>query len=131
MTRPAQSATQKVSRQERRTEFHTVVTVVTEVMGELRPHKAWLQDISVGGASLLCRELPEAGPVYLRVLMPKLAGRFIEADVVNSRVDGRLRIANRPAEWRLVGVRFVGYVADPVLLQRLEAALATERALSG
>ena len=100
-------------------------------MGEFHAHKAWLKDISVSGASLLCREPPEVGTVYLKVLMPKLARRFIEAEVVNCRVDGSLRIANRPAEWRLVGVRFVGYVADPQLLQRLEAATATDRALSG
>jgi hypothetical protein len=131
MPKPAQSATPASSRRERRTEFHTVVTLVAETMGEFHTHKAWLKDISVGGASLLCREPPEVGTVYLQVLMPKLAGRFIEADVVNCRVDGSLRIANRPAEWRLVGVRFVGYVADPELLQRLEAATATDRALSG
>jgi hypothetical protein len=122
--KPARAARTNNQRRDTRTEFHTVVTIVTSGDAGLQTHKAWLVDISAGGALLRCAGRVPGRKLYLQILLPKLAKRFVEADVVNSRAETGLKIAHRQPNRHLLGVRFAGYVAEPKLLEKLRSAVA-------
>jgi len=122
--KPARAARRNNRRRDRRTEYHTVVTIVAAGDAGLQSYKAWLVDISAGGALLLCAGRVPSRKLYLQILLPKLAKRFVEADVVNSRSQTGLKIARRQPDRRLLGVRFAGYVADPDLLEELRLVVS-------
>jgi c-di-GMP-binding flagellar brake protein YcgR len=126
--KPARAVRSKKNRRrDNRTEYHTVVTIVATGESGLKTYKAWLVDISAGGALLRCPGGVRYRKLYLQILLPKLAQRFVEADVVNARADTGLKIARRQPDRNLIGVRFAGYVADPDLLEDLHAAVAHSR----
>lgn len=120
----ARALPRKNRRRDRRTAFHTIVTIVAKGDSALQAHKAWLVDISAGGALLLCTGRVPGRTLYLQILLPKLARRFVEASVVSARAERGLKIARRQPNRQLLGVRFAGYVADPKLLEELRAAVA-------
>lgn len=121
--KPGRAARPGNRRRDKRTEYHTVVTIVAADDSGLQTYKAWLVDISASGALLLCAGRVPNRKLYLQILLPNLAKRFVEADVANSRAETGLKIARRQPNRHLLGVRFAGYVADPVLLTELRAAV--------
>jgi hypothetical protein len=124
--KPVRAARTANRRRDRRTQYHTVVTIVSVTGESLQTHKSWLVDISASGALLLCAGRVPGRKLYLRILLPKLAQRFVEADVISSRAETGLKIAHRQPDRQLLGVRFAGYVAEPELLKQLRTAVARD-----
>jgi hypothetical protein len=104
-----------------RTEYHTVATIFAQGPDGLTAYRGWSQDIGGGGARLLCCDRLPSKTLYLRLLLPEMDGRFIEAEVVNEQVSEYGRFRRRQAPKYEYGVRFVRVVSDAELLEALAA----------
>lgn len=107
-----------------RLDFRTaVVAIVSEPTG-LRCIRCQTNDVSFEGARLVCFEPIPTKLVYLRILMPGLSEKFVEAEIVNQRVHSDLRIGTGRVSRHIYGVRFVRLITDAALLDQLQRMAA-------
>jgi hypothetical protein len=104
--------------------YHTAVTVIADGADGFFCIRSRSSDLSATGVKIVCHEpLPTRG-VFLRILLPELSERFVEAEVVNHRCEELERIG-RPSHSRHVyGLRFKSFVSDRAMLDRLRIATA-------
>lgn len=118
-------------RQHDRLDYRAAVVVIADEPGGFRCLRCRSNDLSVSGARLICQEPLTSRLVYLRILMPGLAERFVEAEIVNERVESELRIGFGIRQHHVYGVTFRRVIREPSLLERLRAAAGTFRAGAG
>jgi hypothetical protein len=112
-----------------RFDFRTaVVAIVSEPTG-FRCIRCQTDDLSFEGARLVCFEPIPTKSVFVRILMPELAERFMEAEIMNERVQSELRIGAGRVKRYTYGVRFKRVISDAAMLDQLHIA-ATARAPS-
>jgi hypothetical protein len=106
-------------RQHDRVDYHTAVTVIADSSDGFYCIRSRSSDLSATGVRIVCHE-PLPGPsVFLRILMPELSERFVEAEMVNERREELARIG-RPSDSRYVyGLRFKRFVSEQGMLDRL------------
>lgn len=119
---PADLQTAVNRRRHERVDFRTAAVVIIATDDRLRCVRCQTDDVSFEGAQLISFEPLRAQSLYLRILMPGLSERFVEADVVNEREISELRIGVGRQSRFIYGVRFRRVVADKVLLDQLHAA---------
>lgn len=115
------AATGAERRRHERLDFRTVVVAIVQTADGLRYVRCQTDDLSFEGARLVCFEPLDAQAVYLRILMPGLSERFVEAQIANQRVHSELRFGVGVEYRYIYGVRFRRVVTDPELLARLRA----------
>lgn len=109
-------------RRHERLDFRTVVVAIVPGADGLRCVRCQTDDLSFEGARLVCFERLDAQAVFLRILMPGLSERFVEAQIANQRVHSELRFGVGVENRYIYGVRFRRVVTDLELLDRLRAA---------
>jgi hypothetical protein len=100
-----------------------VVAIVSEPTG-FRCIRCQTNDVSFEGARVVCFEPIPTTSVYLRILMPGLSEKFVEAEIVNQRVQSDLRIGAGRVSRHIYGVRFLRLVSDAAMLDQLQVAAA-------
>jgi hypothetical protein len=113
-------------RRHERLEFRTAVTAIVGTPGAFHCLRCQTDDVSFEGARLVCFESIPRQPLYLRILMPGLSERFVEAEIVNERAYSDLRFGGGAKSRYIYGVRFRRIVVDESLLNELRSA-ATPR----
>lgn len=109
-----------------RFDFRTaVVAIVSEPTG-FRCIRCQTDDLSFEGARLVCFEPIPTKSIFIRILMPELAERFMEAEIMNERVQSELRIGAGRVKRYTYGVRFSRVISDAAMLDQLHIA-ATAR----
>lgn len=109
-------------RRHERLDFRTAVVAIVQTADSLRLVRCQTDDLSFEGARLVCFEPLQARAVYLRILMPGLSERFVEAQIANQRVHSELRFGVGVENRYIYGVRFRRVVTDPELLDQLRTA---------
>ena len=109
-------------RRHQRFRYHTAVTVVTDGPEGFVAVRARSDDISAGGAKIVCDERITSQRVYLRILIPELADTFVEAEVVNSRNETVTRLGTDGGERFTYNTRFQKFVSDRAMLDVLRVA---------
>jgi hypothetical protein len=106
-------------------DYRTAAQVLIPDPAGFRCIRCQTDDVSFEGARLICFEALGAKLVYLRILMPGLAERFVEAEIVNERQVSELRIGVGRQSRFTYGVQFRKIVDDPALIAQLKSL--TER----
>lgn len=107
-------------------DYHTAVTVIVNGDDGFHCIGSRSSDLSATGVKILCHQRLTGTSVFLRILLPELSERFVEAEVVNERCEELERIG-RPSSRRYVyGLRFKRFVSDQSILDLLKIA-ATPR----
>jgi hypothetical protein len=104
-----------------RLDYRTAALVVIPDPHGLRCIRCQTDDVSFEGARLICFEAIPEKLVYLRILMPGLSERFVEAEIVNERQTSELRIGVGRESRYTYGVRFRKIVDDVALIEQLHA----------
>jgi len=104
-----------------RMDYRTAAMVVIAADDGFRCFRCQTDDVSFEGAKLICFEAIPANRVYIRILMPGLSDRFVEAEIVNDRQSSELRIGVGRVARFTYGVRFHKIVDDPALFEQLQA----------
>jgi hypothetical protein len=107
-----------------RMDYRTAALVVISGDDGFRCFRCQTDDVSFEGAKLICFETIPAKVVYLRILMPGLSERFVEAEIVNERQTSELRIGVGRVSRNTYGVRFNKIVDDPALFEQLKSVAA-------
>jgi hypothetical protein len=108
-------------RRHERLDYRTAALVVIPGEEGFRCVRCQTDDVSFEGARLICFEAIPAKLVYLRILMPGLSDRFVEAEIVNERQFSELRIGIGRESRYNYGVRFRKIVDDPALIEQLQS----------
>ncbi len=126
LTAPASPANEEENRRHNvRVEYHTAVTVIADGDDGFYCIRSRSSNLSATGARIVCQEPLPVRTVYLRILMPELAERFVEAQVVNEHVKEVSRLG-RTAELQYVyGLKFVRFVSEQGILDRLRIVAAS------
>ena len=112
-------------RQMVRIEYHTAVTVIANGEDGFFCIRSRSSNLSASGARIVCHEPLPSRTVFLRILMPELSERFVEADVVNEQVEEVHRLG-RPTDRRYVyGLRFCRFVSENGILDQLRVVAAS------
>lgn len=111
-------------RRHERLDFRTAVVAIEDRDDGLYCVRCQSDDLSFEGARLVCFEPLSTTAVYLRILMPGLSERFVEADIMNERVHTELRFGSGLEKRYIYGVRFRRVVTETSLIERLHAAAA-------
>lgn len=120
--RPRASANR---REHDRVDYHTAVTVIADSPEGFRCIRSRSSDLSANGVRIVCQE-PLPGPnVFLRILIPELSERFVEAEVVNERREDRVRLGHPSHTSYVYGLRFKRFVSDQEMLGRLRVAASS------
>ena len=107
-----------------RLDYRTAVVAIVSEPAGLRCIRCQTNDVSFEGARLICFEALPTKTVYLRILMPGLSEKFVEAEIVNQRMQSDLRIGTARVSRHIYGVRFLRLIADAAMLDQLHAAAA-------
>jgi hypothetical protein len=105
-----------------RIDYRTAAVAIIGTPDQFRCLRCQTDDVSFEGARLICFEPLNSQSIYLRILMPGLSERFVEADVVNEREVSELRFGVGLASRYLYGVRFRRVITDATLLEQLRNA---------
>jgi hypothetical protein len=111
-------------RRHERLDFRTAVIAIVDGPDGFCCLRCQTDDVSFEGARLICFDPLPAPTLFLRILMPGLAERFVEADVVNERIHSELRIGAGRESRYIYGVRFRRIVSDAETLELLRIAAA-------
>jgi len=115
-------------RRHERIDFRTAAVAIIGEADQFRCVRCQTDDVSFEGARLICFEQLPSSQVYLRILMPGLSERFVEADIVNERQISELRFGVGLEARYLYGVRFRRVVTDALLLAQLQTAAVRPQA---
>ena len=107
-----------------RMDYRTAALVVIPCEDGFRCFRCQTDDVSFEGAKLICFEEIPGKVVYLRILMPGLSERFVEAEIKNQRQISELRIGVGRSSRHIYGVRFRKIVDEPGLVQQLQSIAA-------
>lgn len=119
---PAESIEDR--RRHARMDYRTAVLAIVDGPDGLHCLRCQSDDLSFEGARLVCFEPLPSADLFLRILMPGLAEQFVEAEVVNDRVQTELRIGSGRECRYIYGVRFRRVVSDAATLEQLRIAIA-------
>lgn len=109
-------------RRHERVDFRTAAVAIIPTADTFRCVRCQTDDVSFEGARLIGFEPLPTKLLYLRILMPGLSERFVEANVVNEREVSELRIGVGRQMRYIYGVRFCRVVTEPALIEQLNAA---------
>lgn len=112
-------------RQTVRIEYHTAVTVIANGEDGFYCIRSRSSDLSAAGARIVCQEPLPSRTVFLRILMPELAERFVVADVVNEQVEEVSRLGRRSDKSYVYGLRFSRFVSEQAILDQLRVVAAS------
>jgi hypothetical protein len=105
-----------------RMNYHTAVTVIADGPDGFCCIRSRSSDLSATGVKIVCHEPLTTPSVFLRILLPELSERFVEAEVVNNRREELERIGHPSHSRYIYGLRFKSFVSDRGMLDRLRIA---------